>query len=164
MVTTATTCLLLVVFDAAGGGGWNRWYSGTTTHPPAGTGYRAAGSLAGRPQATEIRGEVVRQRRFDLDSLARERVRERKSVRVQELAPELLVRNAVDAVSHDREVDRGQMDADLVRPAGLEAHIQDCVGAEQLVDLEVRDRLARRVRVQRTARGVVPVAADRRVD
>src|SRR4249919_1687826 len=30
----------VVVLVAAGGGGWNHCYSGTTIHPPAGTGYR----------------------------------------------------------------------------------------------------------------------------
>ena len=40
------------------------------------------------------------------------------------------------------------MDADLVRPAGLERHGEQRVLREQLLDVEVCDRLARLVRVE----------------
>ena len=55
---------------------------------------------------------------------------EREPVRVQELALERLVRHAVDTVPDDREVDRGQVDADLVRTAGLQPHVQERVRAQ----------------------------------
>ena len=83
---------------------------------------------------------------------------------MQELAPELLVRDAVDRVAHDRQPDRRQVDADLVRAAGLEPDVEQRVPAEQPLHLEVRDRLARGVRVERVARRLAPVAADRRLD
>ena len=89
---------------------------------------------------------------------------ERKPARMQELAAEGLVRNSVDRVSDDRQVDRGQVNPDLVRPAGLEPHVQQRVPAEQLGHLEVSHGLARRVGVERLPRRVVPVAADRRLD
>ena len=41
-----------------------------------------------------------------------------------------------------------EVDADLVGSAGLETHVQLRVAAEQPLDLEVRDRLTRRVRVE----------------
>ena len=41
--------------------------------------------------------------------------------------PRRLVRNAVDRVADDRQVDRGQVHADLVRPARLEPHVQQRV-------------------------------------
>ena len=72
-------------------------------------------------------------------------------------------RDAVDRIAHDRQVDRGQMDADLVGPPRLEPHVEQRVAAEQLGDLEVRDRLPRRVRVERLARRVVrsrPIGAS----
>src|SRR4051812_48381841 len=56
------------------------------------------------------------------------------------------------------------MDADLVRAAGLEPHVEQRVAVEQPLDLEVRDRLARRVAVERVARRPAPGAADRRLD
>ena len=83
---------------------------------------------------------------------------------MEELAPELLVGDAVDRVADDRQVDRRQVDADLVRAAGLEADVEQRVPVEQALDLEVRDRLARRVGVERVARRLAAVAADRRLD
>src|SRR3954452_8487848 len=56
------------------------------------------------------------------------------------------------------------MDSNLVCPARLERHPQEGVTREQLDDLEMRDRLARRVRVEGVALCVVAVAADRGVD
>jgi hypothetical protein len=56
------------------------------------------------------------------------------------------------------------VDADLVRAACLEPDVEERVGAEELVDLEMRHRFARRVGVERTTRWVVTVAADRCVD
>ena len=72
--------------------------------------------------------------------------------------------HAVRRVAGDRQVDRGEVDADLVRPPRLEPHAQERVARQQLLELEVRDRRARRVGVERMPQAVVPVAADRRVD
>ena len=47
-------------------------------------------------------------------------MREAQPVRVQKLAPELGVGHAVDRVTDHRKVDRRQVNADLVRPAGLQ--------------------------------------------
>ena len=91
-------------------------------------------------------------------------MREREPRRVQELPPEPVVGHAVDAVADDGQVDRGQVDADLVRPAGLEADVEQRVAAEQPLDLEVRDGVARRVGVERVPRRLAAVAADRRLD
>ena len=83
---------------------------------------------------------------------------------MQELTAEGLVRNAVDRVSHDGQVDRRQVDADLMRPSGLEPHVQQRVAAEKLGHLELGHGLAGCVGVERLPRRVVPVAADRRLD
>jgi len=83
---------------------------------------------------------------------------------VQELALQLGVGNAVDRVADDREPDRREVDSDLVRPAGLEPDVEECVPVEKPLDLEMRDGVARRVGVERHARGLVSVAADRRLD
>ena len=56
------------------------------------------------------------------------------------------------------------MDADLVRPAGLEPDAQERVALEELLELEMRHGRARRGRVEGVAEPVVAVAADRRVD
>ena len=75
----------------------------------------------------EVPSEVGRQRRVDLDALLGERVREREAGRMQELAPEGGLGDAVDGVADDREVDRGEVDADLVRPPRLEADVEERV-------------------------------------
>ena len=72
--------------------------------------------------------------------------------------------DAVDRVADDRQVDRREVHADLVHAAGLELDAQQRVVGPEPLDLEVRDRLARRVRVERDAGRVVAVAADRRLD
>ena len=64
----------------------------------------------------------------------------------------------------DRKVDRREVDADLVRPAGLEPHVEQRVLGQHLDELEQRDRVARLVRVERPPRRVAAVAADRGVD
>jgi hypothetical protein len=56
------------------------------------------------------------------------------------------------------------MDADLVHPARLEPDPQQRVAREELLELEVRDRLARRIGVERLAGRVAAVASDRRLD
>src|SRR6478609_8264380 len=56
------------------------------------------------------------------------------------------------------------MDANLMRPAGLEPDAQERVALEELLELEVRHGHAWRVRVERVPEPVVAVATDRRVD
>src|SRR5690242_910966 len=51
-----------------------------------------------------------------------------------------------------------------MRAPGLEPHVEHRVPVEQALDLEVRDRLARRVGVERVACRLAAVAADRRFD
>jgi hypothetical protein len=122
------------------------------------------GILAAAPQPAEICTEFGRKRRLDVDSLVRERVVERQPPCVEELTAEGLVRNAVDRVSHHGQVDGGQVDADLMRPPGLEPHVQQRMASNELGDLEMGDGLARRVRVERLPGRIVPVTADRRLD
>ena len=57
-----------------------------------------------------------------------------------------------------------EMDPDLVRPPGLQRDAKQRVPRQQLLYLEVRHRLARRVRVERLPHRIATVAADRRVD
>ena len=84
---------------------------------------------------------------------------------VEELAVEAELRAvAVDAVADDRVADRRHVDADLVRPAGLERHAKERSLRERLDKLEVRHRIAGAVGVERLARRVAPVAADRGLD
>ena len=84
---------------------------------------------------------------------------------MEELAIELeLAGPAVDGISGDRQVDRGEVDADLVGPARLEPDVEQRVARQELTHIEVGDRIARRVGVERMPQGVAPVAADRRFD
>lgn len=84
--------------------------------------------------------------------------------RVQELAIEIGRRDSVDTVADHREVDRGQMDADLVHAAGLETDAKERVRREKREHLEVGGGISRRVRVERLARRIRAVAADRCLD
>src|SRR5204863_109907 len=85
--------------------------------------------------------------RFRLQALARDRVREREPRGVEELALEAEVAGtAVHRIARDREADRLEMDADLVRAAGLERDAEERVAAQQLDDLEMRQGLERRAR------------------
>ena len=60
--------------------------------------------------------------------------------------------DAVDRVADDRQVDRRQVHADLVRPPRLEPDAQQRVrGPSSSSDLEVRDRVARRRRCRASA-------------
>src|SRR5215831_20739053 len=148
------------MFSAAAGIEWNRRPSnaGTPTRVVQRVGLRSGSHSSRDP-------EVFRQRRLDLDSLAAERMRERKPFRMQELAlqPEL-ARASVDGIAGDGQPDRVQVHPDLVRAAGLELHVEKRVPWKELDDLEVRDRLTRRVRVERVAHRVAPVSPDRCLD
>ena len=83
---------------------------------------------------------------------------------MEELPLQTRIGDAVDGVADHRQVDRRQVHADLVGPPRLEPHTQQGMRAEQLLHLEVGRRLAWRVRVERPARRILAVAADRRVD
>ena len=84
---------------------------------------------------------------------------------MQELALESqVVLDPVEGVARDREPDGGEVDADLVRPAGLETNAEERARRQDLEHLEVRDRVARRGRVERVATGVGAVSSDRSLD
>ncbi len=94
-----------------------------------------------------------------------ERVREAEPVRVQELPGEPEVaRDAVDGVAADRQLDRLEVDAYLVRATGLQARLEERARADRLDQLEPCDGVAGRLRVERVARAVAPAAADGSVD
>ena len=79
----------------------------------------AASRSAGSGDSTSIRAP-------------RERVLEREPVGVEELPLEAEVaRDAVDGVAGDRQLDRLEVDADLVRPPGLEPHVEQRAVAER---------------------------------
>ncbi len=56
------------------------------------------------------------------------------------------------------------MHADLMGAPGLERHAQQSVTRQELLDFEVRHGVARRLRVERLAEGVVAIAPDRGLD
>src|SRR5918997_6038317 len=93
-------------------------------------------------------GELGWKRRGDVDPLLCERVLEREAAGVQELAlePEVAA-DAVDRVARDGQADRRQVHPDLVRAPRLQPHAEQRVTWQQLLHLEVRDRLAWNVRV-----------------
>ena len=70
----------------------------------------------------------------------------------------------VDGVADDRQVDRRQMDANLVHPARLEPYAQQRVAGPEPVDLEVRHGVSRCGGVEGHPGGLAPVAADRGLD
>src|SRR3954452_1401784 len=92
-------------------------------------------------------------------------MRETQPRGVEELALEAeLVRASVDRIARHGEIDRGEMDPDLVRAAGLELHVQQRMPREELDELEVRHRVARLVRIERVAHRLTAVSAARRLD
>src|SRR3954452_3469193 len=92
-------------------------------------------------------------------------MRETQPRGVQELALEAeLVRASVDRIARHGEIDRGEMDSDLMRAAGLELHVQQRMPREELDELEVRHRVARLVRIQRGAPRLPAVAGEGRLD
>ena len=120
--------------------------------------------LHARARSSAVR-EVGRQRRADVDSApvigcvnaSRAAWRNCRSRPSSAGSP-------VHRVAGDRQVDRGEMHADLMRAPGLEGDAQQRMAWQQLFDLEMRDRIARRVGVERVPQRVVPVAPDRRLD
>src|SRR6185295_2379336 len=92
-------------------------------------------------------------------------MRETQPHGVQELALQAkLVRASIDRIARDRQIDRREVDPDLVGAAGLELHVQQGMPREELDELEVRDRVARLVGVERVAHRLTAVAADRGLD
>src|SRR5262245_37901214 len=90
---------------------------------------------------------------------------EAEGVGMEELAAQPQIAfHAVRGVTRDREVDRSEMDADLVRATGLEPYVEECALADDLHDLEPRHGVPRLVRVERPPRGVATVAADGSLD
>ena len=74
---------------------------------------------------------------------------ERKPCGVEELPLQTEVSpDAVRGVAGDREVDRGEMDPDLMGAAGLEPDAQQRMARQELHELEVRHRRAWRVGVE----------------
>src|ERR671915_1898361 len=113
----------------------------------------------------ECLGEVRRERGLDVDPLGRERVLEGEAAGVEELALEREVSaNAVDRVARDREADRREVHADLMRPPRLQAYDEQRVPRHELLDLEVRHGLARHVGVERDAGRLAAIPPDRRLD
>src|SRR5438128_1488726 len=123
---------------------------------------RSGGLLAG---AFECGHEVARKRRFRQHGLGGEGMLEREARGVEELALEAeLVRPAVDRIARDGEVDRREVHPDLMRAPRLEADIEECIPREELHDLEVRNGVPRRLRVERVPQWIAAVAADRCLD
>src|SRR5918992_237075 len=116
------------------------------------------------PDSGQMGLQFGRQWRLGLDPFLSERMREGQPRCVQELASERGLRAAVDSVADDGKVDRGQVDPDLVCPTGLEPDSKERVTSQKLLDLEMRRRLTRLVRVERMALWVGPVAPDRCLD
>src|SRR6186997_679080 len=90
---------------------------------------------------------------------------EAEPVGMEELTLEAQVaRDAVDGITADGKPYRLQVDADLVRPPRLEPHLEERARSDELLHLEPRDRISRRLGIERTARSVAAVTADRRLD
>ena len=118
------------------------------------------------PLFPSARCRSLGQRRADVDRRSRHRMRGRRAARRGGTGARSPSRPArpYSRVAGDRMADGQQVGADLVRAAGLEPHPQQREVLEGLLDLEVRDRLARLVGLGRDARPHAPVAADRGVD
>src|ERR1700712_1735611 len=87
----------------------------------------------------EPRLEVRRQRRGEVERRARARMAEGEPVGVQELAPQAVAgAAAVGRVPRERVPDRGEVGADLVRAAGLQAGLDVALARQQLEHLEMR--------------------------
>jgi hypothetical protein len=91
-------------------------------------------------------------------------MRKREHVCMQELTAELRVGDPVDRIPDDRQLDRRQVDADLVCPPGLEPDSEQGVLRQQSLDLEVCDRVPRGVGVEGLAERIVAVAPDWSLD
>jgi len=90
---------------------------------------------------------------------------ERESRRVQELPfePEI-ARAPIQGVAGDGQVDGREMHADLVGPARFEGDPQEGMSRQELLHLEMRHGVARRIGVEGLSERVVAVTPDRGVD
>src|SRR6185295_2329417 len=117
----------------------------------------------GGPGARQRLAKVVRQRRGELELFLRKRVPEAEPGAVQELPREAVAAGMPVAwVARDRVTDRGEVGPDLVGAAGLQAHLDQGVGRQQLENPEMGPCLAGRPAANRPAlRGpVVPSKGD----
>src|SRR3954471_4212664 len=90
---------------------------------------------------------------------------EGEAVSVKKLTLEaILVLASIGGVARQGMTDRGEVGADLVGAAGLEADLDVALGGEQLEYLEVGARLARGGAGDGHAMALARGAADRRVD
>src|SRR6476619_4247772 len=90
---------------------------------------------------------------------------EPQPMRVQELALEIeITSQAVRHITGNWKLDRGEVDADLVRSPGLEPYVEEGMLRQELDHLEPRHGVARLVRVERTAGRIAPIPADGSVD
>src|SRR3954452_10624915 len=109
--------------------------------------------------------EVLRQLGAHVDVLPGDGVGEAEAPGMEELALETaVVRDAVNGIPADRQVYRLEVNPDLVRPPRLEPYVEQRMVAHRLLDLEPRARIARSRGVERVARAIAPIAADRRLD
>lgn len=83
---------------------------------------------------------------------------------MEELAAEPQAGHPVDGVARHGQIDRCEMNPDLVRSPRLQAHAQQRMLRKRLLDGEVRERVPRRVRLERPSCRIAPVAADRSLD
>src|SRR5260221_2999183 len=85
---------------------------------------------------------------------------EAELVRMEELAFKLeIAYNTVRRVARDRQADRFEVDADLVCPPRVEAQLEQRPVAYGLLELEPRDRVTRRVGVDRMAGSIPTIPA-----
>jgi len=122
-------------------------------------------ALGGTASEYKSRLEVGRNRGAEVDISPRHRMAEAKTMRVEELSLELqVVADAVLRVARHGQIDRRQVNPDLMRAARLQTYVEESMPSHCLPYLEVRYRLARLVRVQRASRRITAVTADRSVD
>src|SRR6185312_9031175 len=88
-----------------------------------------------------------------------------EAIRVQELPFETeIALHAVQRIAGHGKLDRGEVNADLVRAARLEPDIEKRVLGHELPHLEPGDGVARLLRIERPPGRIAPVPADRGVD
>src|SRR5215218_11295022 len=127
--------------------------------------YLTLDSLVRAACPLERRGEVLGQLGAEHDPVTRPGVLEREPVAVEELADEAVAtRLAVGGIAHDRVADRGEVGADLMRAARLEPGADQGIVHEELVHLEMGERLALGAAGDSHPGRITVAAADRRVD
>src|SRR5580765_1545929 len=90
---------------------------------------------------------------------------EGEPLRMEELTLQAeLAGPSVEGVAGDGETDRSEVHPDLVGPAGLQPHVEERVALQDLLHVEMRDRVTWLVGVEGLSERVSPVAPDRRLD